>query len=198
MKDMKALLTSSIEVVIFLLTAFGGFLKKIAPPDQTGASYDVGAMSFLMLILLMIASALGRNKQGERSSRGWVVAGSVLFFFAMIAAVLYPYVLSRYTYPQFSDPQTRHINASNRYLTPDAQQYLSANPSAGPEELDRNLPDGDTWTRSGIQRAEFWLLASYACLVLCISGAIFTLLEANLIRTSKGGATSDANGRCTT
>ena len=88
--------------------------------------------------------------------------GSVLFFLALIAALLYPYVLSRYTYPQFSDPKTRHIDASNKYLTPDAKQYLSANPGASPEELDRSLPDGDIWAGPGTQRAELWLLSSYA------------------------------------
>jgi hypothetical protein len=190
LKDTKALLTSFVEVVTFLLTAFGGFLKKIAPPDQTGASYAVGAMSFLMLIVLMIASAVGRNKVEKRPSRGWVIAGVVLFFFALTAAFVYPYVLSRYTYPQFADPKTRRINASVEYLSPDARRYLSANPNATPEELDRNLPDGDIWTHAGIQRAELWLLAAYACLVLSISGAIFSLLEANLSGTTKSNAVS--------
>lgn len=190
MKDIKALLTSFVEVVTFLLTAFGGFLKKIAPPDQTGASYAVGAMSFLMLIVLMIASAVGRNKPGKKPSRGWVIAGVVLFFFALTAAFVYPNVLSRYTYPQFTDPKSRHINAADKYLSSDARQYLAANPNATPEELDRNLPDGDIWTRPGIQRAELWLLAAYGCLVLSISGAIFSLLEANLSEKTSSKAVS--------
>jgi hypothetical protein len=180
MRDFKTLLASFIEVVTFLLAAFGGFLKKIAPPDQTGASYAVGIMSFLMLIVLMIVSAIARNAPKEKAYKNWMRAGIILFAMAVAASFAYPFMLSHYTYPQHADQNSRHISASDHYLTSDAQRYKRDHPDAEAEELDQNLPDGDIWTHAGIDRAELWLLAAYASLVLSLAGAIFCLLEANL------------------
>ena len=180
MRDYKTLLASFIEVVTFLLAAFGGFLKKIAPPDQTGASYAVGIMSFLMLIALLIVSAIARNAAKETAYKNWMTAGIILFTLAVVASFGYPFMLSHYTYPQNADPSSRHISSSDRYLTSDAQRYKHDHPEATAEDLDQNLPDGGIWTRTGIARTELWLLASYASLVLSLAGAIFCLLEANL------------------
>jgi hypothetical protein len=181
-KDAKALLTSFIEVATFLFAAFGGFLTKIAPPDQSGVSYAVGIMSFLVLIVLMTLAAVGRKAPSKELHRRWMITGVVFFGFSLGASFLYPQILSQYTYPQHTDPKTRHISASDKYLTPDARQYKFANPDATAEDLDRNLPDGDIWTPAGIKHAESWLLAAYTFLVLSIAGAIFCLLEANLAR----------------
>ncbi|PWT90981.1 MAG: hypothetical protein C5B54_06195 [Acidobacteria bacterium] len=180
MKDYKKLLTSFIEVVTFLFASFGGFLKKIAPPDQVGASYPVGIMSFLMLIILLAISAIGRQAATKTAFKRWISAGIVLFILALPACFLYPYMLSHYTYPQQSELVKRRIGASDEYLTPDARQYRAANPNASSEELDRNLPDGDVWAKAGLERTELRLLVAYACLVLSLSGAIFCLLEANI------------------
>jgi hypothetical protein len=180
MKDYKKLLTSLIEVVTFLFAAFGGFLKKIAPPDEAGASYPVGILSFLVLILLMILASAGRDAQSRTALGRWRLAGVLLFVLAIPVCFLYPYLLSRYTYPHQSEPGARQVSAPDEYLTADARQYKLANPAATPDDLSRNLPDGDVWTKAGVERTALWLLAAYAWLVLALAGAIFCLLEANL------------------
>lgn len=180
MKDLKTLLTSFVEVVTFLLAAFGGFLKKIAPPDQTGASYAVGVMSFLVLIALMIISAIARNGQKEKACKNWMKAGIILFVIAVVSSLTYPFFLSQYTFPLQSVVSSRRVNGSDSYLTPDAQRYKHDHPDATAEELIQNLPDDDIWTRAGIMRSQLWLLLAYATLVLSLAGAIFCLLEANL------------------
>jgi len=186
MKDYKRILTSGIEVVTFLLAAFGGFLKKVAPPDQVGASYPVGVMSFLMLIALMIVSTVGRNWPAKVARRRWTIAGSVLFLLGIVACFAYPYMLGNYTYPQESDLKNRHINGSDKFLTSEARQYKLARPGVTPEELDKNFPDGGVWTQAGVERAQSLLLAAYACLVLSLSGAIFCLLETNIRGSTVG------------
>lgn len=180
MKDLKTLLASSIQVVTFLLAAFGGFLKRIAPPDETGASYAVGVMSFLTLIALMIVSAIARNGPKQKAYKNWMITGIVLFIVGVAASFAYPFFLSQYTFPQQSEPRSRRISSSDSYLTPDAQRYKHDHPDAGAEELIQNLPDEDVWTRAGIMRAQLWLLLAYASLVLSLAGAVFCLLEANL------------------
>jgi hypothetical protein len=180
MKDYKMLLTSFIEVTTFLLASFGGFLKKVAPPVQVGASYPVGMLSFLVLIILLIVSALGRRRPENASHKLWLAAGTVLFVLALTSGILYPSILSRYTYPEQIGLDARKVRASDEYLTTDARQYRDANPSATPEDLEQNLPDNDVWTASGIERAETKLLVTYAVLVLSVAGAIFCLLESNM------------------
>jgi hypothetical protein len=179
MKDFKVLLISFIEVITFLLTSFGGFLRNISPPDQVGASYPTGILSFLLLIVLMGISAVARNRR-RVSTTHWMTAGGVLFLVALGSSFFYPYVLSAYTYPHAEQVSQRSVNASDKYLTPDGRQYKLANPGASAEDLVHNLPDGDIWTREGIEQAGLLLTASYVALVLAISGAIFCLLEANL------------------
>jgi hypothetical protein len=55
------------EVVTFILASFGGYLKNIAPPDPVGASFPVGALWFLALILLMIIAAISRKGTSEKT-----------------------------------------------------------------------------------------------------------------------------------
>jgi hypothetical protein len=180
MKDYKSLLTSLVEVVTFLLAAFGGFLKNIAPPDQVGASYPVGIMSFLLLIVLLAVSAMAKNAPKQTNAKRWIAVGGVFFVVALVFGFLYPHFLSAHTYPVQTELSQRHISSWDTYLTADARQYLLANPNAMVDDLSQNLPDGDIWTHEGIERASFLLLASYITLVLALAGAIFCLLEANL------------------
>lgn len=180
MRDYKQLLATFIEVVTFLLAAFGGFLKNIAPPDQVGASFPVGILSFLTLIVLMIVSALGRQSSPKNAARRWIVAGAILFLIAVPSAFAYRHLASNFTYPQTMDLAKRKISASDEYLTADARQYKLANPNATPEDLAHNFPEGDVWTREGINHSESMLLLAYVCLVLSIAAAVFCLLEANM------------------
>ena len=113
MRDYKQLLATFIEVVTFLLAAFGGFLKNIAPPDQVGASFPVGILSFLTLIVLMIVSALGRQSSAKNTGRRWILAGAILFLIALPSAFVYRHTASNFTYPQTIDLAKRKINASD-------------------------------------------------------------------------------------
>jgi hypothetical protein len=179
-KEYKALVTSFVEVVTFLLASFGGFLKRIAPPDQVGASYAVGVSSFLMLVILMAISAIARIAPSRTTAKKWVIAGGVLFICALAPSFLYPYLLSRYTFPHQTELSKRQISAPDKYLTADARRYKATNPDATAEELSQNLPDGDVWTGEGVERMELQLLVAYTCLVLTLAGAVFCLLEANI------------------
>jgi hypothetical protein len=195
MRDYKQLLATFIEVVTFLLAAFGGFLKNIAPPDQVGASFPVGILSFLTLIVLMIVSALGRQSSAQNAGRRWILAGAILFLIALPSAFVYRHMASNFTYPQTVDLAKRKISASDEFLTTDARQYKLANPNVTPEDLARNFPDGDIWTREGINHSESMLLLAYVGLVLSIAASIFCLLEGNMRangnQTNMGRSTSN-------
>jgi hypothetical protein len=183
MKDYKKLLTPFIQTVTFLLAAFGGFLRKVAPPADVGAFYPVGILSFLTLIVLLIISTLGRRKEGETAYKPWLIAGIVLFVVALPTSFLYPHMLGVYTYPQNAPLESRKISASDAHLTTDARGYKSVHHDATAEELVQNFEDGDVWSKAGIEEAELQLLLCYAALVLSLAGAIFCLLEANSRRS---------------
>jgi hypothetical protein len=180
MRDYKQLLATFIEVVTFLLAAFGGFLKNVAPPDEVGASFPVGILSFLTLIVLMIVSALGRQSSAKNAGRRWIVAGTIPFLIAVPSVFAYRHLVSNFTYPRSVELAKRKVSATDEYLTPDARQFKSANPNATQEDLVRNFPEGDVWTREGINGSESKLLVAYMCLVLSIAASIFCLLEANM------------------
>jgi hypothetical protein len=188
MKDFKGLLALFIEVVTFLFAAFGGFLKRIAPPDPVGAAYPVGIMSFLMLGILLFISAMSRHKATPAADRKWIIAGVALFLLALPPSFLYPYLLSLRTYPHQSELRDRQISASDEYLTSDARRYKLSNPEATAEDLTHNLPDGDVWSQAGLERTELELLVVYSCLVLTLSGTVFCLLEANIRRQAKASS----------
>ncbi len=179
MEEYKKLLTPLIQSITFLLAAFGGFLKKVAPPVDVGAPYPIGIMSFLTLIILLIISTLGKDNKKETAYKPWLIAGIVLFIVALPTSFIYPHMLSVYTYPQNAPLESRKISASDSYLTTDARQYKSAHHDATAEDLVRNFEDGDVWNQAGIQHAEIRLLLCYAGLVLSLASAIFCLLEAN-------------------
>jgi hypothetical protein len=185
-RSYKQLLASFIEVVTFLLASFGGYLKNIAPPDPVGASFPVGALSFLALILLMIIAAISRKGTSKKNNRPWILAGIVCFVAAVPSVFVYRNLLETHTYPQSQELSKRQIAASEAYLTPDALRYKQTNASITTEELVRSLPDGDVWTADGLANARTKLLAAYACVVLSICSAIFCLLEANMFSDTKG------------
>jgi hypothetical protein len=181
MKDYKGILVWALEVVTFVTSAFGGFLTKIAPPDQTGASYAVGIVSFLVLIILLIVSALGRQPGRKTSNRLWIIAGALCLALAIPAAFLYSGELDRYTYwypPE--KPVARHVQASMDDLTELARDYAQRNTSdSSPAELERNLPSDQIWTRKALARTNRLLLLTYLWLVVALSTAVFCLIEAN-------------------
>jgi hypothetical protein len=181
MKDYKNLLTSSIEVVVFLFASFGGFLKNIAPPDETNPSYYVGIVSFLVLIVLLIVSAVSRRAPGPRHGWAWVSAGIVCFVLAVPSAFLYPGILHKYTYAfPLEKPTEVRVHGSESGLTEVAKEWVKENPlDSSPAVLARKFPPGQVWTPESIEHARTILLVSYSSLILSLATAIFCLIEAN-------------------
>jgi hypothetical protein len=178
----KKILTSFVQVVLFLFSAYGGFFKKIAPPDDTKAGYAVGILSFFALIALLITSAIARLAPGPKYRRSWTTAGVAFFAVAIPFAFLYPQMLDKYTYADpFEKPSQIRLRGSDNDLTDDAKQWVKENPrDKNPAFLARKLPRGDVWTPESIEHGRTMMLVTYAALVLSLATAIFCLLEANL------------------
>ena len=180
MRNPKTLLTTLVQGVTFLFAAFGGFLKQIAPPQETGAPYAVGILSFLSLIVLLLISALARSGPGRNVSRAWIVAGALAFAAAIPPSFSYPTALRQYTWSFPPTKPIRRVRGSDADLTQDVKDYLSENPgqTSDPQVLASKFDLNDLWTSESISRASTKLLVLYAWLVLSVSTSIFCLLEA--------------------
>src|ERR1022692_3986049 len=120
----SALLASAVEVVVFLFASFGGFLKGIAPPQQTGAAYATGILSFLVLITLLIISSLSRTAPGAKFRRAWLIAGIAAFILALPPAFLYPSALDRYTWSYPPETPVLRIRGSDADFTKQVEAFV--------------------------------------------------------------------------
>ena len=177
----KAILVRGVGVVTYLMTAFGGFFTRIAPPDTTGAAYSVGIVSMLLLAVLLGVSAFGSDKDARHRGR-WIRVGIAALVLTLPLAFVYHDLLDRfsYWYPPEA-PSERHLNAGRDTLLPKAQEWARLHPTqASPAELERNLPIDAIWDPGALASASRALEISYACLVVVLATAIFCLVEANV------------------
>jgi hypothetical protein len=181
MHNYRALLTSFIQVVAFLFASFGGFLKVIAPPEQTGARYTVGILSFLTLLILLLLSALARTAPGGKYRRIWIIAGASAFVLAIAPSFLYPRAIELYTWAYPPEKPIQRIRGLDSDFTALVKTYLKENPgqSSDPQILARKFEISDIWTAESLTNASSRLLVLYAWLVLSLATAVFCLLEAN-------------------
>ncbi|MGA2099387.1 MAG: hypothetical protein ABSH39_24170 [Candidatus Acidiferrum sp.] len=199
MKDYKRIAAWAIEIATFFFAAFGGFLTRIAPPDQTGASYAVGTLSFLVLIALLVVSALGRAKASRATRKRWIVGGVISFLVALPAVLLYyqAWQENTYSFPP-ERPLQQHVRGLDTDLTALARRWILEHPAeASPADLEANLPYNQIWKQESIIRANRLLLLTYGWMVLSLATAMFCLVEANasaLTTRRKTGAVGGKSG----
>jgi hypothetical protein len=176
----KKTLVSVAQVVSFLFLAFGGFLKQVAPPDETNPGFYIGIVSFFVLIVLLAVSAVARRLPGTKNRRAWMLAGIASFVLAVPSAIVYPRMLHKYTYPSPESPHSTRVKGSDDGLTKVVREWLQDQPYVpDATELVRKFPPGQVWEKQSIESARTTLLLSYGALVLTLATSIFCLLEAN-------------------
>src|SRR5271170_716062 len=112
----------AVGVVSFLFAAFGGFLKDLAPPPETGAWKWVGISSFTILIVFLFVSALSAGRSNRKVRRAWLIVSACFLAFAIASGIAYGAALDRLTF--WYPPG----NATDRYvagtvLTPKGQTF---------------------------------------------------------------------------
>jgi len=178
-------LVSVVQIVLFLFLAFGGFLKKVAPPDETNPDFYVGIVSFFVLIVLLIISAVARRLPGARNRRVWLIAGIGGLLLAITCALIYPRVLHTYTYSSADNPGQLRVKGSDQGMKKAVKEWLQDQPyEPDASELVRKFPPGQVWEKEAIESAKTTLLVSYGALVLSLAVSIFCLLEANTSLTA--------------
>jgi len=195
MYSYKKLLTSFVEIVTFLLAAFGGFLKHIAPPETTGSPYAVGLLSFLVLIALMIISAVARGTRGAKFRRNWIFAGTAAFLIAIPPSFFYPSALEQFTWSSPPNSPIRRIRGRDEDFTPAVKDFLKEHPDSSLQVLTRKFDPDETqmWSAESLREASTRLRVLYCWLVLSLATAVFCLLEANVAVAGKEATNAPAS-----
>jgi hypothetical protein len=175
----RPILARTIEAVTFIFAAFSGFLKSIAPPEETNSRFAVGTASFLVLCILLLVSATRSQRQRKSIRRVWIGLGislTIVFAFAVIA---YKHNLDNLTfgYPP-ENPSSVYVKGTE--YTPLAEGLRAKN-RLGPSQMVAEfggLPNRQlVWSEASIERSSTILLANYLVLVTSVSGAVFSFVE---------------------
>lgn len=183
----KVIVGKAVEIVTFLLAAFSGFLKKIAPPDETGASFAVGVASFAVLIVFLFVSALAQGRLRRKVKKYWYMAAAVLSVVFLISAFVYQDARNTHTFlwPPNAEPKELYVTGDT--LSPLAQQAKSDDPSLTSTKLVAGFGGIDeraaVWTEDSIRRVGRKLSLEYVLTVLSVAAVIFCLTEGLLLRT---------------
>lgn len=184
----KGILGTSVETVTFILGAFSGFLKNIAPPDETKASMVVGIVSFSALVVLLFVSALARGKLQARHKKYWLATALLLFVIFLISAFVYDRDRTRLTFlwPP-GEPNQQLLVGGGDDLMPKAQESKRLHPELTPTQLVSGFGGMDrrtaVWPTEAIQYAGRKLKIEYVMMVLSLATAIFCLTEGVLLRS---------------
>lgn len=182
-----AFLRRAVEIVTFVLGAFSGTLKTIAPPDETKAGMTIGIVSFGALLVLLFVSALAQGRLESRHRKYWLVGAGTLAVLFLISAYIYDGDRARLTllWPPNGVEQQLYVTGDDNF-TPAAQAIKNQHPDYTPVRLVSGYGGIDdrtaVWPAEAIQRASRRLKLAYVIMVLSLTTAIFSLTEGVLVR----------------
>jgi hypothetical protein len=174
----KGHLALACQTIVFLMTAFGGFLAAAAPPTSRLQNFSVGLVSLLLLALLLATRSLGRINVSKRRQR-WLIGGLAAFVITIPAAILYPKYLSESTFWYPEEHPSLRIRGTEKELSEKVRIFLARNPgeSMAPENLARNFEIDDIWNAEAISGVGTRLLVMYMWLTLGLGTSLFCFIE---------------------
>ena len=190
----KVVLTKAVQVIVFLFAAFGGFLAKMAPPEDATAPFAVGISSFLALCVLLFVSAVSKNLPTEQFKKRWLLASGICFMGSLIATPFYLYNFDRLTFTLPPEaPTTRHVRgtewtALGQRLRHD-HPYLSVSKLV--DQSGGRVIIDEMWTPESIRLSRLILTGNYILLVLSIATTVACLTE-GILRDGKALAAGEA------
>lgn len=172
-----------LEVIAALLAAFGGFLLNVAPPDDTGVKFIVGATSALMLLVFLFISAFTQGTASPANRKYWLIIAGVSTLLFVGCTFFYWQSFERLTflYPPEDIEQVRYVNGTK--LTEKAAEQVRANPTISRTELlDKFGEDQRHAVWTDIENANRRLVISYVAMVLSLTLGLLCLTEGVLQR----------------
>jgi hypothetical protein len=171
-------LATSLGVVALLFTAFEGFLRDAAPPQESGPAFAVGLASLLSLGIFLLVEVAVRARLGQFHRRFWIVACLVVLVLSTVSGIVYSrlYADRVVAYPP-DQPTNRYVIGTT--LTDLGREELEQWGSPGEVLVKNGGPQNVHlfWTRESIAEAALTLTASYIILVASIGISLFALAE---------------------
>jgi hypothetical protein len=167
----------AVGAVGFLLAAFSGFLRGIAPPEES--AYSVGIASFLMLCIVLLLSTRARNGTTLSSPKLWIGLSAALTVVAAGSAILYWQSREKLTFQYPPERPEGEYVAGTQY-TSRAQAWAEAtgqNASQIVAKFGGLTQRNRVWSDDSIRRAKLILVTTYLCCVLSLAAAVFSLVE---------------------
>lgn len=161
------------QASVGILSLFGGFLKKVAPPDRQAWLWT-GSASFTAAIVFLVVKLL--------SSAGWSYNTFTLFvrveyvLFGACLILLFAYI---WTFRARTIRFANTLRIAGKELTPAAKTYLNDHPNDNREQL-INAFAGDAdliWTSDSLRKSRFALASEYAALIALLAFSINLGLE---------------------
>lgn len=187
--ETKRIISRSIEIIVFIFGAFGGFLKNVAPPGEANARYAVGISSMLALCVLLFISSISKGQPKQKFKKRWLTAAGVLFGVAIVAAFAYRWNIDRLTFPFPPESRTADYVAGTK-LTELAKGFLEENPGLTRSDLVDKFGGlamrERVWTAKSIREAKMVLTINYVLVTLSLTATVFCLTEGILLQTKSG------------
>lgn len=175
----KNVLVKGSEAVIFLFTAFGGYLTRYAPPNGTDAVFFIGLSQFIALFVLFFISALSNQILKNRFKIIWIILALISLIIFVTSSLFY---IDNYRNLSIDFPPTDN---SERVLigteyTDSAQSLLDENNDWKAQDVLSYLgilKKETVWTKESIDEARDKLNFSYVLMIVSLSIALFSLIE---------------------
>jgi hypothetical protein len=179
----KDILRYGIELTAFVLSAFGGFLRAIAPPQEAGAALSVGLASFSTLVVFLFVVAISKGKNQKSRKTMWLRISGVLACVALISAFAYISNSNKFTF-RYPPPNGERYMAGTQF-TKEGQMYWDQLQDLSQVVLKFGLSNrAQVWTPDSINRAQLLLTLNYVILVISLTGTVFALSEGVLAGSS--------------
>ncbi|NKB81092.1 MAG: hypothetical protein GKS05_04210 [Nitrospirales bacterium] len=183
----KNVLAKAIGIVSFLLAAFGGVFKRIAPPEEAGTHFSVGLASVLTLCLFLFISAITKNQERSKFKQRWLTAATVFFVGSIVASMTYFWNHDRLSFNFPEGSEAKYMAGTK--MTEEYAEYMKTENIGSKSDLikDVSLKDRNkVWKEPSIRRAKLILVSNYVVFVLSIAATIFCLTEGILVDYADG------------
>jgi hypothetical protein len=181
--DVEKIIKQGVGVVGAILSAFGGFLLNIAPPQEAQAAFAVGVAEFILLVVFLVIR-FSREYQWtkQKALRVWgrVAGASVVIFICVVPIYYKAFQNAVYVHEdgalfvkgdQLTDyaENIRKIIAAREGVVPDARLMRAIGNPHDKGTIEK------VWTSASIKWASFKLVFIYVAVIVSIGCAILAL-----------------------
>ena len=183
--ETKKILAIGVEVITFFFAAFGGFLLKIAPPEETKAPLAVGVSMLVCLVVLLGVAAMAKGSDFALHKKRWLIAAGVFLAVGLVGTPFYKWNTDRLVFGYPPENPTSWRVAGTEMTEHAQRKYGDKRMSNGEILLYYTGRSERVWTARSIRKAELILLLNYLSMTVGFGGAIFCLTEGILGRPGR-------------